>query len=260
MMSEEQAIGQGEKQSLEAGVSVITPAHNAADVVERVVESVARQSFAALEHIVIDDGSADDTLEMLRSLQARFGALQVISQPKRGAAQARNAGIEVARGRYIAFLDADDEWLPDKLARQIGFMEETGTLFSYGDYWRCRGASKDRRKLVTGPAALTYADLLRGCPIGCLTVAYNQQAMGKMYMPEVPRGHDWGLWLKLTRDGEPARRFPGVAAIYHMQSRSLSRNKLGKACDIYRIYREQEGIGIPSSLRHLAEHSWRSVF
>ena len=241
-------------------VSVVTPAFNAAASIERVVRSVAAQSVPVLEHIVVDDGSSDGTMGELGRLKHQFPHLQVISLPRRGAARARNAGIEMAQGRYIAFLDADDEWLPDKLERQIGFMEETGTVFSYGDYWRCRGADEARRKRVRGPATLTYSDLLRGCPIGCLTVAYNQETMGKMYMPDVPRGHDWGLWLKLTRDGEPARRYPGVAAIYHVQSRSLSRNKLGKACDIYRIYREQEGIGILSSLRYLAEHGFRSFF
>jgi teichuronic acid biosynthesis glycosyltransferase TuaG len=259
-MVDGQTIRQDQDKLPHHRVSVITPARNAADVIERVVGSVARQSVEALEHIVIDDGSTDDTLAIVRSLRSRFAGLQVIAQPKRGAAQARNAGIEVARGRYIAFLDADDEWLPDKLERQIGFMEETGTVFSYGDYWRCRGADEDRRKRVRGPATLTYSDLLRGCPIGCLTVAYNQEALGKVYMPDVPRGHDWGLWLSLTRSGETARRYPGVAAVYHVQSRSLSRNKLYKACDIYRIYREQEELGVVRSLVYLAEHGFRSVF
>ena len=245
--------------TLEGLVSVVTPALNAAASIERVVRSVAAQSVPVLEHIVVDDGSNDETLGELGRLKHQFPHLRIISLPRRGAARARNAGIELAQGRYIAFLDADDEWLPDKLKRQIGFMEETGTVFSYGDYWRCRGADEARRKRVRGPATLSYSDLLRGCPIGCLTVAYNQESLGKAYMPDVRRGHDWGLWLELTRKGAVARRYPGTEAVYHVSRRSLSRNKLQKARDVYRIYREQEGLGAGRSLVYLVEHGFRSL-
>ena len=240
-------------------VSVVTPAFNAGTVIKRAVESVVSQTGFSVEHIIVDDGSQDETPGLLGALKLRHRHLRIISQPRRGAALARNAGIEIARGRYIAFLDADDEWLPDKLERQIDFMEQSGTLFSYGDYWRCRGLGEARRKHVRTPESLDYHNFLRGCPIGCLTVAYNQEALGKVYMPDVPRGHDWGLWLSLTRNGEVARRYPGLAAVYHVQSRSLSRNKLQKARDIYRIYREQEGLGAVRSLVYLAEHGFKSV-
>jgi len=240
-------------------VSVVTPAFNAEASLHRAVSSVARQKTRVLEHIIVDDGSKDNTLELLYALGTEYSHLTVLTQRRHGAAWARNAGIEAARGRYIAFLDADDEWLPDKLACQVGFMEETGTLFSYGDYWRCFGAGEARRKRVRGPAALDYSDLLRGCPIGCLTVAFNQEALGKVYMPDVPRGHDWGLWLRLTRGGGAARRYPGVEAIYHVNRYSLSTNKLGKAHDVYRIYREQERLGRARSLIYLTEHTLRSL-
>ena len=245
--------------TLEGLVSVVTPALNAAASIERVVRSVAAQSVPVLEHIVVDDGSNDETLGELGRLKHQFPHLRVISLPRRGAARARNAGIELAQARYIAFLDADDEWQPEKLERQIVFMEDSGAVFSYGDYLRVR-VSSGRARQVRTPEALTYADFLRGCPIGCLTVAYNQEALGKAYMPDVRRGQDWGLWLELTRNGAVARRYPGTEAVYHVSSRSLSRNKLHKAWDIYRIYREQEGLGAGRSLVYLAEHSFRSVF
>jgi teichuronic acid biosynthesis glycosyltransferase TuaG len=246
------------KQMSERLVSVVTPAYNAAHVLEHVIDSVARQTLPALEHIVIDDGSGDATAEILSRKIMEVPGLRTITQPRRGAAEARNAGIEVARGRYVAFLDSDDHWRPDKLARQIEFMEQQGSVFSYGDY-ECRLADAGTsRSQVTPPQRLTYADFLRGCPIGCLTVAYNQEVLGKRYMPHVSRGHDWGLWLELTRDGAVAEKYPGLEAIYHMRRGSLSKDKLRKARDVYRIYREQEGIGPVTSLRYLVEHSLRS--
>jgi teichuronic acid biosynthesis glycosyltransferase TuaG len=248
-----------EVQESRPSVSVVTPAYNASAVLERVVNSVARQTLPPFEHIVIDDGSSDDTPEVLSQLVLRFPRLRVLSQPRRGAAMARNCGIELARGRYVTFLDADDEWRPEKLARQIEFMESTGTLFSYGNYQRSRYDTLEVLGEVRVPENLVYADLLRGCPIGCLTVAYNQEALGKRYMPVVGRGHDWGLWLALTRDGVVGRRYPGTEAVYHVRRGSLSRDKLRKVRDVYRIYREQEGIGRVRSALFLVQHSVRSL-
>jgi len=258
-VQEQAQAGAVKTESLAGLVSVVTPAFNSVDSLERVVRSVACQSVPALEHIVVDDGSSDDTMAVLGRLKQQVRHLRIISQPRRGAASARNAGIEMARGRYVAFLDADDEWRPGKLERQIGFMETSGTVFSYGDYQRVR-ASDGRIRPFRTPEALTHRDLLRGCPIGCLTVAYNQEVLGKVYMPNVRRGHDWGFWLALTRNGQVGRRYPGTEAVYHVRRGSLSRDKLRKARDVYRIYREQEGIGVVLSLRYLFEHSVRSLF
>lgn len=238
-------------------VSVVTAAFNAEQDIHRALESVAGQSCPVLEHIVIDDGSEDDTSGMVE----RFGdghRVRLVRQTRAGAAAARNRGIALARGRYIAFLDSDDEWLPDKLASQIGFMEQSGTVFSYGDYLRCHHQSRVTLGAVLTPAQLSHADFLRGCPIGCLTVAYNQEALGKVFMPTVWRGHDWGLWLALTRTGVTGHRYPGVQAIYSVQRGSLSARKMRKARDIFRIYRREEGLGRLHSAWLLVMHSINS--
>ena len=104
------------------------------------------------------------------------------------------------------------------------------------------------------PQQLTYADFLRGCPIGCLTVAFDQTMLGKKFMPDVRRGQDWGFWLELTRDGAVAQRYPGCHAYYHRAGESLSSAKFVKAMDIYRIYREQERIGPVRTLYYLFFH------
>jgi teichuronic acid biosynthesis glycosyltransferase TuaG len=235
-------------------VSVITAAYNSAGVIERNVRSVAAQSLQPKEHIIIDDGSVDATASAVEALQREFPHLHLIRQANGGAARARNAGIAAATGRFVAFLDSDDAWSEQKLATQIEFMIGNDVAFSYGDYVDVDTTSGNVLGRHRAPERLTYPDLLRGCPIGCLTVAFDQEALGKRYMPDVRRGQDWGFWLELTRDGTVGRRYPGCHAYYHRAGGSLSTAKFRKAADIYRIYRRQERIGPMRSLYYLVPH------
>jgi teichuronic acid biosynthesis glycosyltransferase TuaG len=237
-----------------AEVSVITAAHNSARVIERNIRSVGTQSLEVMEHIIIDDGSVDDTGSIADGLRREFPNVRVIKQSHGGAAKARNAGISVAKGRFITFLDSDDVWAEHKLEKQIGFMVANDVSFSYGDYDAVDATTETVLGRYKAPQQLTYADFLRGCPIGCLTVAFDQTTLGKKFMPDVRRGQDWGLWLELTRDGAVAQRYPGCHAHYHRGVDSLSSAKFVKAADIYRIYREQERIGPVRTLYYLFLH------
>lgn len=235
-------------------ISVITAAYNSAGVIERNVRSVGRQSLLPAEHIIIDDGSTDDTASIAEALCTEFPYLRVIRQENGGPARARNAGIAEATGRFIAFLDSDDEWAAQKLSTQIKFMLAEDVAFSYGNYDIVDASTRESLGRIESPTQLAYSELLNGCPIGCLTVVFDQNALGKRFMPEVQRGQDWGLWLELTRGGIMARRYPGCHAIYHRARNSLSSAKLPKVVDIYRIYREQEKLGHLQSLFYLQRH------
>jgi glycosyltransferase involved in cell wall biosynthesis len=235
-------------------VSVITAAYNSAKVIERNIRSVGAQSLQPIEHIIVDDGSVDDTVSVVRNLQPEFPHLRIIRQENRGAGAARNAGIAMATARYVAFLDSDDYWSERKLEAQVGFMAANDVPFSYGEYDAVDAATGSLLGRYTVPERVTYAELLRGCPIGCLTAAFDQSVLGKRFMPEVRRGQDWGFWLALTRDGTTARRYPGCHAVYRHSKKSLSSGKLEKATDIYRIYREQERIGIARSVWYMFPH------
>lgn len=239
-------------------VSVVTPVYNSADSIAQVVSSVKNQCFKHYEHILVDNGSTDGSLELLQELSRDF-TIQCLQQRQRGAGAARNLGIEAASGRYIAFLDSDDLWLPGKLESQISFMRQHDLAFSYGDYERRDRQSGGPIGTFIAPELVSYHDLLHGCPIGCLTAAYDQEALGKVYMPDVWRGQDWGLWLALTRLGGPARKYAGVHAVYHTGGNSLSANKLRKLRDIYAIYREQEHYGALRSGWYLAHHAMNAV-
>lgn len=236
-----------------ARVSVITATHNSARVIENNIRSVGMQSLTPVEHIIVDDGSTDGTVDVVLGLKREFPHLRLTRQDNCGAAAARNAGIAMASGRYVAFLDSDDYWSEHKLREQIGFMAAHGVPFSYGDYDAIdsTGALLLRHQ---APERVTYSDFLRSCPIGCLTAAFDQTVLGKRYMPDVRRGQDWGFWLVLTRDGAVARRYPGLHAFYHRSGNSLSSGKLEKVPDIYRIYRHQERIGTVHSACYMSAH------
>lgn len=241
-------------------VSVITPVHNEPAYLVRAVESVAAQTVPVYEHIVIDDGSTDSTPDVLERLKRDHPYLVVFGQSRRGAAVARNLGIAAARGRYIAFLDADDVWHERKVERQIEFMETHDCAFSYGDYEEVEHRTRAHITRYRLPGTVGHDQLLRGCPIGCLTVAYNQEVLGKRYMPVVPSGHDWGLWLDLTRDGLKARKYPGLEASYSNGRSSLSSRKLRKVLHIYRLYRTREQLPRARALLRATEHALVALF
>ena len=235
-------------------VSVVTAAFNAGQVIERNIRAVAAQQLLPKEHIIVDDGSVDETVSVVQRLQDEIPHVRLIEQPNRGAGMARNAGIEAADGRYIAFLDSDDLWSEQKLKSQVEFMEKNSAVFTYGEYRSVDAETGADLGIYEAPPELRYPDLLRGCPIGCLTVAYDRAALGKRYMPDVRRGHDWGLWLELTRDGAVATRFPGCHATYYRSKSSLSSAKFQKSMDIFRIYREQEKFGLVRTFSCLVPH------
>lgn len=239
---------------------MVTAAFNAADGIELAVTSVARQIHPPLEHIIVDDGSTDETREILARLAGEYAHVRVLRQDNLGAAAARNAGIEEARGKYIAFLDSDDVWLENKLAQQIEFMEEMRSPFTYGDYAVVDGATGEKLGHHHVPKRLSYRQLLTRCPIGCSTAAYNQQALGKRYMPSVRRGQDWGLWLDLVRDGTEAARYPGCEVVYYQRRGSLSRGKCAKAIDMYRIYWNEEKMDPLRSLYYLGRFTLNVMF
>ena len=163
-------------------VSVVTAAYNAAHVIERNIRSVGSQSLQVVEHIIVDDGSTDDTASIADKLRSEFPHVQVIRQSHGGASKARNAGISVAKGQFVAFLDSDDVWTKHKLEKQIGFMIANDVSFSYGDYYGVDAATGTVLGRYEAPQRLTYSDLLQGCPIGCLTVAFDQTKHGKKFL------------------------------------------------------------------------------
>jgi glycosyltransferase involved in cell wall biosynthesis len=221
-------------------VSVVTPVWNAAATLAEAVASVRAQTLPDWEMILVDDGSTDRSRALAEALAAAEPRLRVLGWAEnRGAAAARNAGIRAARGRYIAFLDADDRWRPEKLALQLAATAEAPFVFSA--YGRMDAAGR-RLGEVPAPPRLTYAELLKGNRIGCLTALYDTAHFGKVEMPELRRRQDYGLWLKLLKRGPAARGLPQVLADYRVRPGSLSADKWAAARATWAVLRELEGL------------------
>jgi glycosyltransferase involved in cell wall biosynthesis len=227
-------------------VSVITPAWNAAGTLEAAIASVAAQSFPDWEMLVADDGSTDATAAVAAAWAARDPRVRPLPGHRQGPAGARNRAIRAARGRFIAFLDADDRWRPKKLARQLAFMEREAAPFSFTAYRR-EDAGGRELGIVRAPAAVDYAGLLRSNVIGCLTAVYDSARFGKVEMPPLPRRQDYALWLALLRAGGAASGLDEVLADYRVAAASLSGGKLAAARGTWAVLR-REGLPLPRAL------------
>lgn len=239
-------------------VSVLMPVYNAARTLPRAVASLHAQDFADWELILSDDASTDRSWARAQELAGADTRIRAIrAETNGGAARARNAALDAARGRYIAFLDADDAWLPEKLSRQLGAMQSQGAALSYTGYWRVR--PDGTRQEVRVPASVDYAGLLRGNIIGCLTAVYDSAALGKVPMPDIRRRQDYGLWLKILKRIPQAHGLPEPLALYHQSAGSLSSSKLSAQVDTWRLYRQIEGLSRTKAAACLAQHLWQRV-
>jgi len=240
-------------------VSVVTPVWNAAATLAETVASVRAQTRGDWEMLVVDDGSRDGSGALARQLAGADARIRVLERGRNGGpAAARNDGIRAARGRYLAFLDADDLWRPEKLAVQIGYMEATGAPFSFAAIERIDEGGRPLGRVAV-PARVDYARLLRGNVIPCQTAAFDRAHYGAVEMPDLPRRQDYGLWLTLLARGGAAHGIQQVLADWRMRPGSLSANKFLAAGGTWRVYREVAGLGRARAAWYLGQNLARGV-
>ncbi|TVR16980.1 MAG: glycosyltransferase family 2 protein [Planctomycetota bacterium] len=235
-------------------VSVITPARDAAVTLEATIRSVAAQTHPVREQIIIDDGSVDGTRDVVQALQDEFSFLRYVKQAKRGAARARNLGIEMAQGRFIAFVDSDDLWLPHRVACQLPAFAHPSVRLVCGGYRVIDEQGGDTGRSTLPPAISNYQQLLRVNSVGCLTAMYDTWRSGKCYMPHIPRRQDYGLWLQLVRDGGVVMGCQAIVAAYRCRAGSLSSNKLAALSWQWHLYRRYERLPLLRAVQCLASH------
>ncbi len=240
-------------------VSVVMPVFNAEATLRRAIDSVLQQSHVELELLAVDDGSRDASWTLLKAYAAadrRVRSLQAASNG--GVAAARNLALDAAAGQFVAFLDSDDWWHPQKLERQLATMRDTGARVSYTAFQR---VAEDGRVLsnVNPPAEVTYADMLRSNHIGNLTGMYARE-LGDTRFLKI--GHeDYVFWLDRVRRAGRAVCVPseGPLAWYLVRQNSVSSNKLRAATWQWRIYRDVEKLGLVASLRYMAFYVWHAL-
>ena len=235
-------------------VSVIMPVFNAERTMRRSIESVLQQSEMRLELVLIDDASTDRSAFLISEYAYKDSRVKTLQQPANaGVAEARNAGIRAASGRYIAFLDSDDWWHQHKLELQVSQMQASGATVSYTTYQR---VAEDGSLLSTvePPLQVDHADMLCSNHIGNLTGVYDRR-LGDV--PFLRMGHeDYVFWLdRVRRAGRAIRvEHDGPLAFYLVRNGSISSNKLRAACWQWRIYRGIERLSLPRATWHMMHY------
>ncbi len=184
-------------------VSIIMPSFNCGDYVEDSIRSVQAQTYLNWEIIFMDDCSTDDTIRIVSSLQEKDARIHIFQNVYNlGAAVSRNNALRKAKGKWIAFLDSDDLWEPDKLEKQIMFMERNDYAFSYTGYQEIDDDSKLTGVHILGPKHVTKAKMFAFCWPGCLTVMYDAEKIGLIQIEDIKKNNDYAMWLKVSREAD----------------------------------------------------------
>ena len=240
-------------------VSIITPAYNSERTIGETIESVIAQTYENWEMIIVDDCSLDETSNIARKFSEKESRIVLVELDiNGGVATARNIGIKRANGRYIAFLDSNDLWNPDKLLKQIGFMKEVGCYFSYTAYEIVDVNGQGLGKVVTAPLQQNYRNLVKKNTIGCLTVILDTEEIVDIEMPQMNH-EDFALWLTILSRGYVAYGLNENLAKYRKHDDSLSFNKFKTAGWVWRIYRTNQNIGFVFSFIYLLHFITRSL-
>lgn len=236
------------------------PLYNSARFLAASIDSVLKQKYPHWELILIDDCSCDNSVAIAQAYCDRDSRIKLLKLDKNsGAAIARNCGIEVAEGRFIAFLDSDDLWLPEKLDIQIEFILKNKIAFSYTAYKKIDEYGDDLFELGV-PTSLSYQALLKACVIGCLTVIYDTSQIGKVYMPLGTKREDYALWLKILREKNIlAQGINRVLASYRVYPHQSSSKKYSMAKENWRLIRNGEGLSLISSCYYFSHYVIRGL-
>ena len=237
-------------------VSVITPSYNSSSFISKSIHSVQSQTYESWEMIIVDDCSTDNSCEIIQDLNRSDNRIKLVRLNKNiGPAASRNISIEKSKGKYIAFLDSDDIWLPAKLEKQVQFMQDKNCVFSYTAYRKIDELGNTISDVMDVPEKVDYESLLKSNVIGCLTAMYDAEVLGKQYMPDIPKRHDYGLWLKILKLGYEAYGLNECLASYRIRKGSLSRDKLKAALHQWKIYRRHEKIPVFRSLYYFVNYA-----
>jgi glycosyltransferase involved in cell wall biosynthesis len=240
-------------------VSIITPSYNSKKYISETINSIINQTYTNWEMIIVDDCSSDNSVELVQLFVEKDPRISLIKLTENsGVAIARNRAIEAAQGRYIAFLDSDDLWLPNKLEKQLSFMQKNNYPFSYTAYDKIDESGRVFDHIGV-PDSVCYSDLLKTCSIGCLTAMYDTEYFGNVDMPLIRKRQDLGLWLKLLKETDYAYGLNETLAQYRVRTDSISANKVNAAKFTWRLYREVESLNLIKASYYFSHYAARGL-
>lgn len=236
---------QGNTNIVDGLVTVVMPMHNSARFLGEAVDSVLVQSYENWELLIVDDASTDDSLNIAEDYAQRDSRIRVLSNsnPIGMPSAPRNEGIRAARGRYLAFLDSDDLWFPQKLEQQLPLFEDSRVAIAYSDYEKISEEGERRNRIVTAPEHATYNSLLKGNVIGNLTGIYDRAKVGTVIVKD-QRHEDYVMYLEVLKRGYIARNTGTVLAAYRIRKSSVSSRKMRAIRWQWAIYRHVEKLSL----------------
>lgn len=216
------------------------PSYNTGRFISETINSVLAQTYQNWELIIVDDCSTDDTDEVVSEFLVDTRIKYIKNENNSGAAVSRNKALREATGRWIAFLDSDDLWEPDKLTKQIAFMDNNDYHFSYTNYIEIDEESTPNGKSVTGPKRITKHGMYNYCWMGCLTVMYDAEVVGLIQIEDIKKNNDYAMWLKVCKEAN-CYLLDETLARYRKRSGSISNHGYIKLIKWhYKLYREAE--------------------
>lgn len=229
-------------------VSIIMPSYNTAPYIKETIQSVLNQTYSHWELLIVDDCSTDNTDEAIESIKdSRIKYLK--NEKNSGAAISRNKALREAKGQWIAYLDSDDLWMPQKLEKQIAFMEQNGYAFSYTKYEEIDVESKKTGVTVSGPKKITRSGMFNYCWPGCLTVMYDANKIGLIQIQDIKKNNDYAIWLKVCKKADCYLLDELLGQYRKGRVGSVSTHSIRTMIGWhYKLYREAEDMGILPSL------------
>jgi glycosyltransferase involved in cell wall biosynthesis len=235
-------------------VSIITPLYNSEKYIKYAINSVIEQTYKFWELIIIDDKSTDKSFEIASEYSKYDNRIKVYrNENNKGAAFSRNQGLKIAKGRYIAFLDSDDMWLPNKLKSQIEFMKNNNYCFTYTNYMEIDENNNQLYVLITGPKKITKNMLFKSNYLGCLTVMFDRKYIGELNIRnDILKRNDHALWLKVIQKTE-CYHLNECHALYRRRKKGSlsSTNILDLLSHHYKLYRKSENMNIIKSIYYV---------
>lgn len=221
-------------------VSIIMPSYNTGRFISETIESVLAQSYSDWELIIVDDCSNDNTDDVVSQYLTDKRIRYIKNETNSGAAVSRNRALREAKGKWIAFLDSDDLWEPDKLETQIVFMEKNDYHFSYTNYIEIDEESSPNGKSVTGPKRISRHGMYNYCWMGCLTVMYDAEVVGLIQIEDIKKNNDYAIWLKVCKKANCYLLNENLAR-YRKRNGSISNHGYIKLIKWhYKLFREAE--------------------
>ena len=260
-----QTLGDGsgsflrEKRKSEMLVSVVMPTYNCGKYISKSIDSVIAQTMTDWELQIVDDCSTDNTAEIVGEYLERYPNIHYYKLPNNGGpAVARTEAIKRTTGKYVAFLDSDDLWMPEKLEKQVCFMQKTGAKFSATAYEQMDEEENNLHVVITPPKKTNYNKCIRlSNPIGNLTAMYDQEALGKIEVPTIRKRNDFAFWLQVLKKTEYCYGMNEVLAVYRKGRKdSVSSNKMKLAKYHWQLYHEIEGHNMIRSLCEILFWAW----